>query len=221
MSISLVREHTELLKPPRALWVPFPFGLALGHPADAGQQRRVLLAALDLLDAEVPVLAELAGEDEGDDPATPVQASAVALSVPGAMGHQTGDVAAEVSMMRRYHERWVARTGRTAVGLTEVPPQRFRGLVRFLEAYARGEDADARERPPHVSVPYFARYAIDDLKALYIEARFVMRPDDDADAVYRWLWGDTVLSVLVRAVGDRMASSDDRVTRGIAYGIVR
>ena len=29
-SISLVREHTEKVKPPRALWVPFPFGLAFG-----------------------------------------------------------------------------------------------------------------------------------------------------------------------------------------------
>jgi hypothetical protein len=29
-SISLVREHTEKIKPPRALLVPFPFGHAFG-----------------------------------------------------------------------------------------------------------------------------------------------------------------------------------------------
>ena len=33
-SISLVREHTEKVKPPRALFVPFPFGHALGRPDD-------------------------------------------------------------------------------------------------------------------------------------------------------------------------------------------
>jgi len=31
-SISMVREHTEKLKPPRALFVPFPFGHAFGKP---------------------------------------------------------------------------------------------------------------------------------------------------------------------------------------------
>ena len=48
-SISLVREHTEKVKPPRALWVPFPFGAALGRAEDPALQHRVLRAALDLL----------------------------------------------------------------------------------------------------------------------------------------------------------------------------
>src|SRR5437762_3155046 len=59
-SISLVREHTEKLKPPRALWVPFPFGHAFGRPNDPEIQHRVLRAALDLLDEPSgPVLREL------------------------------------------------------------------------------------------------------------------------------------------------------------------
>ncbi len=35
--------------PPRALWVPFPHGFALGSPGDVAGQRRVLMAALSLL----------------------------------------------------------------------------------------------------------------------------------------------------------------------------
>src|SRR5207253_1321820 len=63
VGISLVREHTEKLKPPRALWVPFPFGLPLGHPDDLVEQRAVLDAALALLDEpEVPVLRDYAGQ---------------------------------------------------------------------------------------------------------------------------------------------------------------
>ena len=50
-SISLVREHTEKVKPPRALYVPFPFGHALGRPDDPELQHRVLRAALGLLQA--------------------------------------------------------------------------------------------------------------------------------------------------------------------------
>ena len=39
--ISLVREHTEVARPPRALWVTFELGRPLGIPDDAGFQRRV------------------------------------------------------------------------------------------------------------------------------------------------------------------------------------
>ena len=33
--ISLVRENTASMQPPRALWVPFPLGRPLGVPDDA------------------------------------------------------------------------------------------------------------------------------------------------------------------------------------------
>ena len=57
--ISLVREHSERVRPPRALWVPFDFGRTLGIPGDAAFQRRVVLAVLALLDAaEGPVLVD-------------------------------------------------------------------------------------------------------------------------------------------------------------------
>ena len=47
--ISLVRENTEALAPPRALWVTFPFGRPLGKPGDPAFQHKVIAAALDLL----------------------------------------------------------------------------------------------------------------------------------------------------------------------------
>ena len=81
-SISLVREHTEKVKPPRALFVPFPFGMAFGRPDDPELQHRVLRAALDLL-AELagPVLRDFPAELEpGDQPAAPPQASGITAS---------------------------------------------------------------------------------------------------------------------------------------------
>ena len=47
--ISLVREHTEKVRPPRALWVTFELGRPLGRPDDPPFQQRVVRAALDLL----------------------------------------------------------------------------------------------------------------------------------------------------------------------------
>jgi hypothetical protein len=49
--ISLIRLHTEKIRPPRALWVPFQLGRPLGVPRDAAFQTRVLRALLGMLDS--------------------------------------------------------------------------------------------------------------------------------------------------------------------------
>ena len=57
--ISLIREHTQIIRPPRALWVPFELGRPLGLPSNEKFQIRVLEAALKLFEAKKgPVLKE-------------------------------------------------------------------------------------------------------------------------------------------------------------------
>ena len=51
VAISLIRLHTEKVRPPRALWVPFELGRPLGAPNDQAFQTRVIAAALGLLEA--------------------------------------------------------------------------------------------------------------------------------------------------------------------------
>ena len=51
--ISLVREHTAAISPPRALWVSFIMGRPLGVPGDPAFQRCVLLAALRLITQDI------------------------------------------------------------------------------------------------------------------------------------------------------------------------
>jgi len=56
----------------------------------------------------------------------------------------TSGMAAEdrrrVFTMRRALEQWGGPEGQTSVGMSGVDPRRFRGVVRFLEAYAAGQD---------------------------------------------------------------------------------
>lgn len=52
--IILLREIAEKVRPPRALFVPFPLGYPLGAPHDAELQRKVIAAALALLEREGP-----------------------------------------------------------------------------------------------------------------------------------------------------------------------
>jgi hypothetical protein len=53
--VILLREIAEKVRPPRALFVPFPHGFPLGAPNDPALQRRVIEAALALLErVDVP-----------------------------------------------------------------------------------------------------------------------------------------------------------------------
>ena len=57
VSISLLREVVSAIKPPRALFVPFPMGFPLGEPNNPELQHQVIAAAMRLLERDdLPVL---------------------------------------------------------------------------------------------------------------------------------------------------------------------
>ena len=57
VSISLLREITEKIHPPRALFVPFPLGYPLGEPDNPELQTRIMRAGFALLTRDdCPVL---------------------------------------------------------------------------------------------------------------------------------------------------------------------
>ena len=216
-SIVLIREHAERVKPPRALFVPYPFGFAMGKPDDPTLQHRVLSAALDLLNHDsVPVLAEF--PEGGKGPTQLLQASAVA----GDGASANGSPADEVTALRAFYERWAEdHQGRTQVGLSGIPQRRFRGMIGFLERYALGEDADLPSRLGDMPVPLLVRYCIDDLKAFYYEARMAQRPGDNESDLHRWFWGETAAGKLVVKVADRMNGSEDDTLKQVAFGLAR
>jgi hypothetical protein len=47
MCLSIFREVTERVRPPRAAWVNHPYGAPWGPPGDQGTRRRLLLAVLE------------------------------------------------------------------------------------------------------------------------------------------------------------------------------
>lgn len=57
VSISLLREVTDVTRPPRALFVPYRLGFPLGEPNNPELQHRIIAAALSLLERnDVPVI---------------------------------------------------------------------------------------------------------------------------------------------------------------------
>jgi len=62
VSISLLHEVTDVLRPPRALFVPYKLGFPLGEPNNSVSQHRIIAAALSLLARnDVPVIEDFRG----------------------------------------------------------------------------------------------------------------------------------------------------------------
>ena len=213
VTIALIQEHAQRVKPPRALWVPFPFGFALGKPNDPEFQHKVLGAALGLLrEKDTPVLAEF--PEDGDAPPRLLQAgeARVDATAPDA------DPADEVTALRGCYERWTEESGgRTMVGLSGVPQRRFRGLIRYMQSFAEGEDAPYELKPADLDAGRFLRLASDDIKAFYMEARFCQRPEQQHNDLQHWFWSETAMGGLLHAVAARLTEQgDERNAQGIA-----
>lgn len=232
VSISLVREFTEQVLPPRALWVPFPFGRPLGAPGEPEVQRRVLDAALSLLDrAEGPVLEahELTEDEEHHDARwqtigrscgprgcnlAPEPDAESADSEVRTVGPPDGDVAiadvrAELAELAPAHlEYRRTHDGRTQVGESGFEPDEIVGALEILHRYADGTEV----RPPDGVEPVelYVRRCIDDLKAYYTEARLGGgEAQQAAHEVNDWLWTETEMSRLMVAVRDRILATMD------------
>jgi hypothetical protein len=216
IAMSLVREHTVKLKPPRAVWVPFPFGHSIGHRNDITEQRAVLELAFSTLDAPAgPVLLDFVAA-ERNERAAPLQARDVEVEARA----RTIDLATEVAATCA---RWQATPSseRTHVGASRLAPAQFGELVRFLEAYADGGDVDFAGRPPEIAVLPFIRYGVEDLRVMYLETRMHEKPDESSDDRQRWLLAATALGVFMRKLRDRMEAADDPKTKAAAPGIAR
>jgi len=193
-----VREHTEIVRPPRALWVTFELGRPLGIPDDAPFQRRVVKAALDLLArTDGPVIADY---PEHAPEITDFSGWSCPISLaPGA----TDSLAAEIDRLATWHARSVARLGRTTVGVSGLDMPAAGALVnRALE----GELPDAQP----------LKQAIDDLRAYYLESASAF-PDPGLPAMRKkWFWDETRLAQAILALQPKLAASADPQHRILA-----
>ena len=124
--------------------------------------------------------------------------------------------------MQPYRVQWLTTShGRTAFGLAGVPAERVGEVVRFLQIFVEGGDADLPERPPELARPGFIRYCADDLKALYFEGRLATKPGASGDEIVRWFWSETAAGQLLRRVRDRLDGSDDPRSKAAAFGVAR
>lgn len=189
--ISLVREHTEIVRPPRALWVTFALGRPMGVPDDAPFQRRVVKAALDLLArTDSPLIVDYPEHVE-----EPADFSGWACPINLAPG-QVDSLAAEVDRLATWHDRAVTKLGRTTVGVSGLDIPAAAALV------AQALDG---ELPPAQAL----KEAVDDLRAYYLEAAWAFPDPGSPASRKKWFWEETRLAAAMLALQPRLAASDD------------
>lgn len=218
--ISLVRPHTEVMKPPRALWVPFELGRPLGVPGDSAFQDRVLLAALSLLERKSgPVLEDFPEDapaaDRSDDGAGWV--CPVALGAPPAGDAEPGSIAAALAAEMHLLHPWYdlgrdARGGRTTVGLSRMD---LAALGPFVTAFL-DQEAPANPRDD-IPLGDALKLATEDLKSFYLEAA-AAQPGRRAGGaeLENWFWDETTAGQVYFALRPILMESADESLRRMA-----
>jgi hypothetical protein len=210
VAISLIRPQTENTKPPRALWVPFELGRPFGPPSDPGFQKRVILAALRLLEHDSgPVTIE---DFPDDDPRAQPDPGWDAPHLPAAAADVSAEALAarletEIPLLQGAHDRWLAPHRRTTVGLSAMP---IVDCGRYVADWVRGK-APLSPREGFSAV-LILRFAVDDLKAYYLEAAAAGSGKPSSRQLGDWFWNDTSAGaaiVALRAIG--LASEDERL----------
>lgn len=207
--ISLIREQTAAIKPPRALWVPFMLGRPFGAPSEPELQRRVLYTLLDLFERKSgPVL-----EDFPDD--APVHAesdaeSGFACPVSFATAAvDTGDLGAamqrQVAQLAPWYDLARKRRGRTSFGISGMSVE---DAVRYAASYLGNSTP-----PPHASslpAGVVLKRACDDIKTWHYEAVAAQPGNLSAQAIDRWFWHETAAGRVFRALQQVCLDSADK-----------
>jgi hypothetical protein len=218
VGISLIRPQTENTKPPRALWVPFELGRPFGPPSDPEFQKRALLAALRLLERDSgPVIIEDFTED---DPRAKPDAAWLAPAVPAGAGDNSGNglgkrLEAEIPRLQDAHRRWVAQNGRTTVGLSGLA---ISEAGHYVAEWVRGKSPPSPRAG--YSPPLLLRFAVDDVKAYYLEAAAAGTARPSSRQLGDWFWNESAAGSALYALRDACLASDDERLKLIAGNFI-
>ncbi len=210
VAISLIRPQTENTRPPRALWVPFELGRPFGPPNDPAFQKRGILTALHLLDREDgPVIIE---DFPDDDPRAQPDPVWHPPFVPDAAADGSAETLAaqlerEIPLLLGAHDHWLARHGRTTVGLSALS---MADCGRYVADWVR-EQAPPSPRDGF-SAPLMLRFAVDDVKAYYLEAGAAGAGKPSSRQLGDWFWNETAAGAAIYALREAcLASQDERL----------
>lgn len=204
--VSLIREQTAAIRPPRALWVPFMLGRPFGAPNEPEFQRRVLRHLLSLFERPAGAVLEdfpeaaPAAEEQESGFACPVN-FAVAKPDAGGLARALNE---EIAQLAPWYDLARKRRGRTTVGVFGATVEK---AARHVISYLDG----APEPAPVAgwSAGIAVKRACDDLKAYYYEAAAAQPGNLAPKAIENWFWRETAAANALLAIRQICLHSDD------------
>jgi len=195
--VSLVREISEAMQPPRMVWTSFPFGYPLGKAGDVDFQHQVIKQGLSLLEADTgPVLEDfpldvphIASED--------APACSITLARPSEDATTwKARLANELLLFKPWYDLSRRRRGRTMVGISDT------SIDEIMDRLAVWLDDRDQALP---DFKWF-KYATEDAKAFYGEALIAQPGDYPPGHTERQLWNETVLGEALKEYHHYFAS---------------
>jgi hypothetical protein len=213
--ISLIREQTAAIQPPRALWVPFMLGRPFGAPNEPDFQRKVLRAFLTLFEQSTgPVLADF--PEEAPNAATNDEAFACPVSFARPevdSGDPADTLQREVAQLRPWYDLAVKRRGRTTFGISGMS---IDDAADYAVSYL-----GAAPKPPYapdMSAGVALKRVCDDLKAYYYEAVAAQPGNLSPSAIEHWFWHETAAARVLFGIQRACKDSADPSLRPQPFG---
>ena len=204
-----------MVKPPRALWVPFPLGRPYGVADNADFQRDVLHSALRLLETATGPSIEDYPHDAPGVAELGVWACPVSFESPDTTETEKR-LLQEVQQFQPWWDEGHRTRGRTGIGTSGAGPDDLEKMVALLAAVVEGADPfelpEAAEGPPWSrKMPVLMNYVVDDLRAFYQEAVTAKpgKADPDHNALNRWFFTETVFGETLTKLANRLTEIGD------------
>lgn len=195
--LASMKEVTERMMPPRALYCEFPLGRPLGRPDDVELQRDVLTRAFALLDATEPVLETHPLVIESEE-------MPVACTIPPRFDPSLPPAVDEAKGLRAAYDRSLDKRGTTAVGRA-IDADTVADALATLHRWASGE--------PWGDVPLPGKNTVavcHDIRAYYAEAALELAtgPAPGGRAVDAWFHEETEAGKTVLAARAALKEQD-------------
>lgn len=207
--VSLVRLHSETIRSPRSLFVPFELGRPLGPPNNHALQRKVLERALGLLESDdgPSLISDFDQNIDGTEPDESWSPPATAFS-----NLDIADVSdlarrlkTEIETLAPDYALAKKARGRSSVGVAKLTIDEIADhILSFVEG---PHESSPRE---DLSAAMVLRFGVDDLKAFYAEAAS-HGGSPSSWQLGNWFWRDTVAGqILISLRAAAMDHSDKR-----------